>query len=283
MNNYQELLRDVMENGIDKGDRTGVGTRSVFGRTLRWDLSKGFPALTTRQVPFRIAFEETMMFLRGVTDTTTLEDKDINIWKGNTSREFLDNAGLADLPVGSLGKGYPHQWRNFGGELGQNDGVDQIREVVEGLVKDPDSRRHLVLAWNPSQLRETPLPPCHVMHQYVVNNGRLDSCFVMRSNDVPYGLPVNIMGYALINHLFAKLAGLQTGELVYFGADVHIYQNQMDLVNEQLEREPYELPTLSIKKGIKTFEDMLNLEFEDVELLNYKNHGHTQSRPPMAT
>lgn len=283
MQNYIDLLKDVLENGIDKSDRTGVGSRSVFGRMLRWDLSAGFPIITTRKVPLRIAFEETMFFLRGDTDTKKLEEKNINIWKNNTTREFLDNRGLEHLPVGSLGTGYSHQWRNFGGTVGLNDGVDQIKDLLDGIRKDPLSRRHIVTGWNPQQVNGTPLPPCHIMNMYSVANGKLNSSFVMRSNDVPYGLPFNIMGYALLNHIFSKHLGLEPGELVYMGWDVHIYQNQIDMCNEQLCREPKLLPTIKINKDLSTLQDIMDLQWEDIELIGYDPHPDFKNKPGMAT
>jgi thymidylate synthase len=282
MENYNNLIRDILDNGIDKPDRTGIGSRSVFGRMLRWDLADSFPLQTTRRVPLRIAFEETMFFLRGETNTKLLEDKNINIWKGNTSREFLDSRGLAHLPEGSIGAGYSHQWRNFGGDIGVSNGVDQIKLLLDGLKNDPGSRRHIVTGWNPQQLSETPLPPCHITNMYSVIDKTLNSSFVMRSNDVPFGLPFNIASYALLNHIFAKYLGMAPGELVYFGWDVHIYQNQMDMVREILERKPRSLPTLNINKDLNTLSDILALQWEDIELLNYDPYPDVKNKPGMA-
>lgn len=293
MQNYLDLLRDVLDNGFDKTDRTGVGSRSVFGRSLRWDLSKGFPIITTRKISFRIAFEETMFFLRGDRDTKKLEAKNVNIWKGNTSREFLDGRGLYHLEEGDMGYGYSHQWRNFGGTdevildnislASAKPGIDQIRRLVDGLATDPFSRRHLVTAWNPLQLSETPLPPCHVMHQYQVTpDRRLNSSFIMRSNDIGYGLPFNIMGYAFINLALCELLDFTPGELVYFGGDVHIYKNQIPMVEEQITRKPYELPTLKFNKSLNTLEDLLNLEYNDIEIIGYTAHPDFKNKPPMA-
>jgi thymidylate synthase len=282
MQNFIDLLNDVVTNGVDKDDRTGVGSRSVFGRMLRWDLAQGFPIITTRKVALRIAFEETMFFLRGETNTKLLEEKKINIWKGNTSREFLDNRGLQHLPEGSIGTGYSHNWRNFGGTLGENDGVDQIKELLVGIKNDPLSRRHIVTGWNPLQMSGTPLPPCHIMNMYSVENGKLNSSFVMRSNDVPFGLPYNIMSYALLNHMFAKHLNLESGDLVYMGWDVHIYQNQMKMVNEQLTRTPLALPKLNIKKDLPTLSDILSLQWEDIELIGHNSHPDIKDKPEMA-
>jgi thymidylate synthase len=284
MQNYLDLLKDVIENGIDKPDRTGIGSRAVFGRTLRWNLSQGFPIQTIRKVPLRIAFEETMFFLRGETQTKLLEAKNINIWKGNTSREFLDKRGLSHLPEGDMGRGYGWLWRNWD----PNIKVDQIKELIDGIKKDPYGRRHVVTGWNPGQLNEMALPPCHMMHMYsvegdfTVNQGKLNNCFIMRSNDVPFGLPFNIASYALLNHIFAKHLKMIPGELVYFGWDVHIYQNQMEMVNEMLERTPRALPQLNIKKDLPTFDDVLNLQWEDIELIGYDPYPDVKNKPPMS-
>ena len=290
MKNYIDLLKDILDNGFTKEDRTGVGSRSVWGRTLRWDLSEGFPIITTRKVSFRIAFEETMFFLRGGRDTKELEEKNIFIWTGNTTREFLDNRGLDWLDEGDMGYGYGHQWRNFGGfdvkdgpEGWYYNGVDQLKEMLENIKKDPYSRRHIITAWNPQQLYGTALPPCHILQQYQVRpDDKLNSSFLLRSNDVPYGLPYNIMGYALLNVLFAKLLGYEPGELVYQGNDAHIYLNQIDMVKEQIKREPKPLPKLVIKKDLNTLDDLLSLEYSDVELVGYDPYPDFKNKPDMA-
>ncbi len=301
MQNFKDLLEDVYINGVDKPDRTGIGSRAVFGRMLRWNLAKGFPLQTIRRVPLRIAFEETMFFLRGQTQTKLLEEKNINIWKGNTSREFLDKRGLHNLPEGDMGKGYGYQWRHW--ETPDvhiyDNGVimdrivnvkktDQIADLLSGIKLDPYGRRHVVTGWNPGQLHQMALPPCHMLHMYstegdfTVGNGRLNNSFVMRSNDVPFGLPFNIASYALINHIFAKHLGMIPGDLVYFGWDVHIYQNQFEMVSEMLDRTPRALPTLVIKKDLPTFEDILSLQWEDIELIGYDPYPDVKNKPGMA-
>lgn len=301
MKNYIDLLNDVLTNGTTKPDRTSVGeSKAVFGRMLRWDLSEGFPIITTRKVPLRIAFEETMFFLRGETNTKLLEEKKINIWKDNTSREFLDSRGLHHLPEGDMGKGYGYQWRHWETPRHEpkidKDGhiwqfpveVDQVSELLNGIKKDPYGRRHVVTGWNPGQLHEMALPPCHMMHMYSVEgdfttNGRkLNNCFVMRSNDVPYGLPFNIMGYALLNHIFAKHLGLEPGELVYMGWDVHIYKNQIEMCKELVKREPRPLPKLVIKKDLPTLQDIMDLQWSDIELIGYDPHPDFTDKPEMA-
>lgn len=282
MDNYNNLLKDILENGIDRDDRTGIGSRAVSGRMLSWDLGKGFPVTTTRKVAFRIAFEETMFFLRGETNTKLLEEKNINIWKGNTSREFLDSRGLLDLPDGSIGTGYSHAWRNFGGDLGKQNGIDQITELVDGLRNDPTSRRHIVTAWNPQQNGGTPLPPCHIMHMYTILGGKLNSSWVQRSVDTAYGLPYNIMSYAFLNIAFSKILGLTPGELVFFGWDNHLYQNQIEMANEQILRNPRKLPILNFKKEIKTLQELLELEYTDMELIGYDPYPDFNNKPGMA-
>lgn len=284
---FLELMRDVRDNGDRISvERTGRGTRSVNGRMLRFNLADGFPILTTRKVPLRIAFEETMFFLRGDTQTKKLEDKNIHIWSGNTTREFLDNRNLTHLEVGDMGKGYGFQMRNWetvdaAGGLIQ---TDQISDLIDGLKADPSSRRHIVTHWNPGQLDQMALPPCHLMHMYsvrgiektegefTIKDGKLNSCFIMRSNDVYHGLPFNIMGYALKNMMFAKLLGVEPGELVYFGWDVHLYEHQIEVVDMQLQREPKTLPKLLINKDINSLEDILSLEFSDLVLDGYDPH-----------
>ena len=261
MQNYLELLQDIMDNGFDKESRTGIATRSVWGRTLRWDLSKGFPAITTRRVAFRIAFEETMFFLRGDRQTKHLEDKKINIWKGNTSREFLDSRGLNWLEEGDMGYGYGHQWRNFGGYDAKDSpddwhytGFDQVAQVLHEMKNDPYSRRHLITAWNPQQIYGMALPPCHIIHHYQVT---------------PDGK-------------FAAYLGYEPGELVYMGTDVHIYHNQFAMVQEQLKRDPLPLPRLNILKDIDSLDTMFNLQYNDVELQGYEPHPDIKDKPSMA-
>lgn len=290
MQNYLDLLDDIMTNGFDKESRTGIKTRSVWGRTLRWDLADGFPIITTRRVAFRIAFEETMFFLRGERQTKALENKNINIWKGNTSREFLDSRGLTWLDEGDMGYGYGHQWRNFGGFDAKDspddwhyNGFDQVKQMLQDMETDPYSRRHLITAWNPQQIYGMALPPCHILHHYQITpKGRLNSAFLMRSNDVPFGLPYNIMGYALLNHLFAEYLGLVPGELVYMGTDVHIYHNQFDMVKEQLKRKPLPLPRLNILEQIDSLDTLFNLQYNDVELVDYKPYPDIDNKPSMA-
>jgi len=264
---YRTLINDILVNGIYKENRTDIPTISQFGSSFRINLNEGFPILTTRFHSFKVTFFETMMFLNGSSDTKTwLEDNGINIWKGNSSREFLDNRGLFDVPVGHIGKAYGYQWRNFGG-------VDQIAKVFDSLKNDPNGRRHIVTAWNPAELDEMSLPPCHLLYQFSVDNGKLSCMFYMRSVDVYLGLPYNIMSYAFITMLFAKALGYGLGDLVFMGGDTHIYTNSIQNCNLLMSKEKFDLPQLLIKKDLKSLEDILSLKYDEVELVGYQNAG----------
>lgn len=303
MNHFEEqylsILKDILENGEREPNRTGIDTLATWGQNMQIDLSEGFPIITTRKTTLRIAFEETWFFLRGETDTNKLRDKNIRIWEGNTSREFLDKAGLGYLPEGHLGKGYSFQWRNFGGDYREftdpatsvttSDyarsvgGFDQVANLINGMQKDPQGRRHIITAWNPAQTHEMALPPCHLYQQYrVTSSGKLNSMFLMRSWDFLYGAPFNIMGYALLNHAFAKLLNLEPGKLIAVGNDVHLYENQIEIATEQVKRIPYALPQIVITKDLKTLDDVLNMEFSDITLLNYNAHPDFKNKPGMA-
>lgn len=298
---YIGTLNNILEHGEREPNRTGIDTLATWGQTIHVNLSEGFPMITTRQTTFRIAFEETMFFLRGETDTNKLRKKKIHIWEGNTSREFLDNVGLNYLPEGHLGKGYSFQWRNFGGQYGFNlereghnenfvpdytraiGGFDQVAALVEGMQKDPQGRRHIITAWNPLQTKEMALPPCHLYQQYrVTSDGKLNSSFVMRSWDFLYGAPFNIMGYAFLNHAFAKLLNLEPGKLVAFGNDVHLYENQLAIARDQVTREPFALPKLTITKDLKSLDDLMELEYSDILIEGYQAHPDYKDKPKMA-
>jgi len=281
---YQDLLRYIIENGNDRGDRTGVGTRSVFGHQLRFDLQEGFPLLTTKRVFWRGIIEELLFFLRGDTNTNALAEKKIGIWKGNTTRDFLDNRGL-DYPEGEMGPGYGFQWRNWQGtyqtlfdEDGQRrierkkDGVDQIQRLIDTLKNNPNDRRMLISAWNVGQLDRMALPPCHYTFQCYVNEGKLSLMWQQRSVDVALGLPFNIASYAALVHILAKVTDLEPGELIFTGGDVHIYLNHIEPLQEQLVRDPFPLPKLKIHKDLKNIEDIEQLTFKDFELIGYQYH-----------
>lgn len=277
MKQYLELVKDILENGEDREDRTGVGTLSVFGRQMRFNLQEGFPILTTRKTSIRIAFEELMFMLNGKTQTKELEEKNIKIWTGNTSKAFQESVGLGHLDEGDMGKLYGYQLRNFNSQ-----GVDQLKNLVEGLKNDPYSRRHVMTYLNPAQVKEGVLWPCHILYQCYVSKNKLSSSFYMRSSDFFFGAPYNLAYYALMTHLLAELLGYDVGDLVYQAGDVHLYKNQIDLAKEQLKRIPRELPKLNVKKKISTLDDLLSMEFSDIELIGYDPYPDFKNKPPMA-
>lgn len=277
---YLNLIKHILNVGSSKEDRTGVGTIGVFGTQLRFSLKNNtLPLLTTKKMFTRGIIEELLFFIRGETDTKKLEEKGVNIWKGNTSREFLDSRGLRYLPTGSLGKGYGYQWRNFGGkEMPFNyksyhkDGVDQLSNALNLIKNDPASRKIIVSAWNPQQLKDMALEPCHMMFQFQVDNGKLNLHWYQRSVDTFLGLPFNIASYAILNMLFAKAAQLEPGDLVFSGGDTHIYKNHFHQAVEQSQRTPYQFPTLDISASISSIEDMENLSFDNFIVNNYISH-----------
>ncbi|WP_285856330.1 thymidylate synthase [Paenibacillus illinoisensis] len=258
MRNYLELLQDILDNGKAKGDRTGTGTLSVFGRQLRFDLSEGFPLITTKKIHLPSVVHELLWFLSGDTNIKYLQDNGIKIWDA-WANEY-----------GNLGPVYGEQWRAWShpyNEIGYE--VDQIADVIQSIKDEPDSRRHVVSAWNAADIRHMKLPPCHYSFQFVVNEGKLSCIFNMRSTDVFLGLPFNIASYALLTHMIAQQCDLEVGELVYSGADVHIYLNHIEQVKEQLTREPYPLPQLNIKRKPESIDDYV---YEDFEFIGYKHH-----------
>ena len=274
---YTALVRDILDHGERRDDRTGNGTLSVFGRYLRFDLSAAFPLLTTKRVYWKGVVEELLFFLRGETDTSILERKNVGIWKGNTSREYLDSHDLETYPDGVAGPIYGYQWRAFNapytpGESGTHaaGGVDQIRVMMHQLRHDPVSRRHLVSAWNPGQIHEMCLPPCHVMFQMYVTNGKRLSCqMYQRSADIGLGLPFNIASYALLTHLMAKTLGYTPGELCICIGDAHIYTDHVDALRRQIERDSKPLPTLTIRQRRDRLEEYTA---DDIVLDGYDPH-----------
>lgn len=252
---YEDLLRDVLANGTHKSDRTGTGTISVFGRQLRFDLSKSFPLITTKRVHFKSVAVELLWFLRGESNVKWMQDQGVSIWN-----EWAD----AD---GELGPVYGVQWRSWPTPDGGH--IDQIAELVENLKSNPDSRRHIVSAWNVSELKDMALPPCHAFFQFYVADGKLSCQLYQRSADTFLGVPFNIASYALLTLMVAQQTGLEPGEFVWTGGDVHIYDNHMDQVLKQLGRDPYDYPQLRITR---TPASIFDYTLEDFEVVGYQHH-----------
>lgn len=251
---YEDLLRDVLETGTEKGDRTGTGTRSVFGRQLRYDLSDSFPLLTTKKVFFKGVAEELLWFLDGDTNAHHLAEKGVHIWD-----DWADESG-------DLGPIYSAQWRHWRGYHGGE--IDQISHSLDLLKNDPESRRNIVSAWNVGDLDKMALEPCHAMFQLYVADGRLSLQVYQRSADLFLGVPFNIASYALLCHMFAQQAGLEVGDLVWTGGDCHIYSNHIEQVKEQLSREPRPYPQLKLhKRG-----GMFDYTADDIEVVGYDPH-----------
>ncbi|AKH68489.1 thymidylate synthase [Spongiibacter sp. IMCC21906] len=270
MQQYLDLIRDVRDNGVEKGDRTGVGTRSVFGRQLRFDLSKGFPLLTTKKVHLRSIIYELLWFLQGSCDNDWLREKGVSIWD-----EWA-------LESGDLGPIYGKQWRSWACPDGST--IDQIAELIDMIRRKPNSRRLLVNAWNPADLPDetvspqdnvrngkAALPPCHTLFQFYVANGRLSCQLYQRSADLFLGVPFNIASYALLTHMVAQQCDLDVGDFVHTFGDCHLYLNHLtdDIVEEQLRRSPKALPRLSIKRRP---ESIFDYDFDDFDVLGYEPH-----------
>ena len=251
---YEDLLARVLETGTPKSDRTGTGTRSLFGQQLRYDLAAGFPVVTTKRVHLKSVVYELLWFLRGDSNVAWLREHGVTIWD-----EWAD----AD---GELGPVYGVQWRSWPTPDGGH--IDQIAQLVANLRADPDSRRHLVSAWNVAQLPAMALAPCHALFQFYVADGRLSCHLYQRSADMFLGVPFNLVSYALLTHMVAQQTDLEVGELVWTGGDCHIYDNHVDQVREQLSRAPYPAPTLRLQKAPSIFE----YTYEDVEVVGYQHH-----------
>ncbi|AZI23308.1 thymidylate synthase [Chryseobacterium taklimakanense] len=255
MQNYLDLLQHILDNGTDKTDRTGTGTRSVFGYQLRYDLSKGFPLVTTKKVHLKSIIYELLWFLKGDTNVKYLNDHEVTIWD-----EWKDENG-------DLGPVYGAQWRSWRGADGKI--IDQISEVIDQIKKNPDSRRLIVSAWNVAEIPNMALAPCHAMFQFYVADGKLSLQLYQRSADVFLGVPFNIASYALLQMMVAQVCGLELGDFVHTFGDVHIYNNHFDQVKKQLSREPRPLPTMKLNPEIK---DIFDFDFEDFTLENYDPH-----------
>lgn len=253
MKQYLDLLQDILDNGVDKMDRTGVGTRSVFGRQMRFDLSKGFPLVTTKKLHLKSIIHELLWFIKGDTNIKYLQDNGVRIWN-----EWADENG-------DLGPVYGSQWRNWNG-----DGVDQLADVIERLKTNPNDRRMIVSAWNVSKISQMKLPPCHMMFQFYVANGKLSCMLYQRSCDMFLGVPFNIASYALLTMMIAQVCGLEVGEFVHTLGDTHIYHNHFEQVKEQLSHTPLKLPTMKINPNVK---DINDFKYEDFELVGYESYG----------
>lgn len=260
MKQYLDLLRHVMETGSDRGDRTGTGTRSVFGYQMRFDLADGFPVLTTKKLHLKSIIHELLWFLKGDTNIAYLKENGVHIWD-----EWADANG-------DLGPVYGYQWRSWPTHDGRH--LDQIVDLIEGLKKNPNSRRHIVSAWNPALIAEMALPPCHCLFQFYVSDGKLSCQLYQRSGDVFLGVPFNIASYALLTLMVAQVCGLQPGDFVHTFGDTHIYHNHFDQVREQLARTPKALPQLVINPDVK---DLFSFRFEDFELVGYQPDSHIKA------
>jgi len=255
MRSYQDLLSQVMSTGVDKADRTGTGTRSIFGAQLRFDLSTGFPLVTTKRLHTRSIFQELLWFLRGDTNIAALNQEGVSIWD-----EWADANG-------DLGPIYGKQWRAWRGADGQV--IDQLSEVVARIKRDPDSRRLLVSAWNVADLPQMALAPCHTMFQFYVARGRLSCQLYQRSADLFLGVPFNIASYALLTHMVAQVCELGVGDFVHTLGDAHIYSNHFEQVQTQLQREPLPLPSLHLNPAVT---DLFEFRYEDIEIRDYQYH-----------
>ncbi|GGX05776.1 thymidylate synthase [Aquimarina muelleri] len=267
MKQYLDLVRYVLDNGNEKGDRTGTGTKSVFGYQMRFDLSEGFPLVTTKKLHVKSIVHELLWFLKGDTNISYLQENGVRIWN-----DWADKNG-------DLGPVYGHQWRNW-----NDNEIDQIQEIVETLKKTPDSRRMLVSAWNPSVLPDTSksfsenvqngkvaLPPCHAFFQFYVADGKLSCQLYQRSADVFLGVPFNIASYALFTMMMAQVCGYEVGEFIHTFGDAHIYNNHVEQLKLQLSREPHELPKMILNPEVK---NIFGFVFDDFKLKDYKSHPH---------
>jgi thymidylate synthase len=255
MKQYLSLLQDILDNGATKTDRTGTGTLSVFGRQLRFDLSEGFPLVTTKKLHLRSIIHELLWFLKGETNIKYLKDNGVSIWD-----EWADENG-------ELGPVYGSQWRSWPTPDGRH--IDQIAQVINQIKSKPDSRRHMVTAWNPAEVDKMALPPCHALFQFYVAEGKLSCQLYQRSCDTFLGVPFNIASYALLTYMFAQQCDLEPGDFVWTGGDVHLYTNHLEQTKLQLSREPFALPQLLIKRKP---ESIFDYKFEDFEIVNYQSH-----------
>ncbi|KAI8116259.1 Thymidylate synthase [Lucilia cuprina] len=270
---YLDLIAQIIEKGVDRGDRTGVGTVSIFGAQMRFDMRNSFPLLTTKRVFWRAVAEELLWFVHGCTDAKILQEKNIHIWDGNSDRKFLDKLGFTEREEGDLGPVYGFQWRHFGAKYRtchddySNEGVDQLKEVINTIRTNPNDRRIIMSAWNPLDIPQMALPPCHCLAQFYVANGELSCQLYQRSADMGLGVPFNIASYALLTYMIAHITGLKPGDFIHTTGDTHVYKNHIEPLKEQLKRKPRPFPKLLIKREVKDIEDF---KFEDFEIVGYK-------------
>jgi thymidylate synthase len=257
MKQYLNLLQHVLDNGVEKADRTGTGTISVFGYQMRFNLGEGFPLMTTKKLHLKSIIHELLWFLKGDTNVKYLNDNNVNIWN-----EWADAEG-------NLGHIYGFQWRSWPGYDGKS--TDQIEQVIRSLKNNPDSRRHMVSAWNVSDIGNMALPPCHVMFQFYVANKTLSCQLYQRSADIFLGIPFNIASYSLLLMMVAQVTGLKPGEFIHTLGDAHIYRNHLEQVNIQLSREPRQLPVMKLNPAVT---DINRFAFDDFILENYDPHPH---------
>ncbi|KAM4543629.1 thymidylate synthase [Fundulus diaphanus] len=272
---YLNLVEYIMENGREKGDRTGTGVRSVFGAQVRYNLRDQFPLLTTKRVFWKGILEELLWFIKGSTNAKELSEKGVKIWDANGSRAFLDNLGFTEREEGDLGPVYGFQWRHFGAEYKNihtdysGQGVDQLQNVIDTIRKNPEDRRIIMCAWNPKDLPLMALPPCHALCQFYVCDGELSCQLYQRSADMGLGVPFNIASYALLTYMIAHITGLQPGDFVHTLGDAHVYVNHVDPLKEQLQREIRPFPKLKIKRKVESIDDF---QSEDFEICDYNPH-----------
>ena len=255
MKSYLDLMRFVRDHGVKKDDRTGTGTLSVFGYQMRFNLAEGFPAITTKKLHFRSITHELLWFLQGNTNTQYLKENKVSIWD-----EWASESG-------DLGPIYGAQWRSWKGANGKT--FDQIKQVVEDIKRNPNSRRHIVSAWNVGQLDDMALPPCHALFQFYVAEGKLSCQLYQRSADIFLGVPFNIASYAILTAMVAQVCNLDVGEFVHTLGDAHLYSNHLDQVETQLSRDPFPLPTLTLNPDVK---DIDGFRYEDISIQNYQAH-----------
>ncbi len=260
MQTYLDLLSHVLETGTDRGDRTGTGTRSVFGHQMRFDLSKGFPVTTTKKLHLRSIIIEFLWFLRGETNIKWLQENGVSIWD-----EWADEDG-------DLGPVYGYQWRSWPAPNGES--IDQIKGIIKSLKENPNSRRHIVSAWNPALVDDMALPPCHCLFQFYVADGKLSCQLYQRSADIFLGVPFNIASYALLTMMLAQVCDLEVGDFVHTFGDAHIYHNHFEQAKEQLSRKPLDLPVMKINSEVK---DLFEFTFEDFTLEGYEAHANIKA------